>query len=169
MLMILLRYGRLDSTEEAITHARVLLSVLHPRKNSCPETATKVVPALQRGLPVVSNVHVQRTIKSHAAGECQTPSHCAGSTSNSSCWFVCGEAHVDSAEAFATAVCALLVDDAVWTEASAAALQYSKLVRCLPQCVPCLLLACCMCEAWRCLTCRCRCRGRAHGTTCWIR
>jgi len=120
----------LDSTEEAITQARVLLSVLHPHKNNCPETATKVIPALQRGLPVVSNVHVDRTISSRAAGECQPPSHCPSSGSNSSsCWFVCGEAHVDSPEAFAAAVCSLLLDDAVWAAASAAALQHAKLVR----------------------------------------
>ena len=126
---MLLRFGRLDSSEQAITHARVLLSVLHPFKNNCPETATKVVPALQRGLPVVSNVHIDRTISSRAAGECQPHPHCPASSSNSSCCFVCGEAHVDSPEAFASAVCSLLLDDAVWAKASGAALEYAKLVR----------------------------------------
>ncbi len=106
----------------------MLLSVLHPHKNNCPETATKVVPALQRGLPVVSNVHIDRTIRSRAAGECDVSSRCVGSNYTSACRFACGEAHVDSPEAFATAVCSLLVDDSLWSEASRAALDYAKLV-----------------------------------------
>ncbi len=145
----------------------MLLSVLHPHKNNCPETATKVVPALQRGLPVVSNVHVDRTIRSRAAGECETPSHCAGSNPNSTCLFVCGEARVDSPEAFATAVCSLLIDNTLWSKASRAALDYSKLV------------GACMCRispppvsfAAQLVILRHfgRCRGRGRGMTYWIR
>jgi hypothetical protein len=77
----------------------------------------------------VSNVHIDRTIRSPATGECQLPSHCAPLHSNSSCWFVCGEAHVDSPEDFATAVCSLLLDDSVWSKASVSALNYAKQVR----------------------------------------
>jgi hypothetical protein len=139
---LLCRYGRLESTKEAITQARVMLSVLHPHKNNCSETATKVVPALQRGLPIMSNVHIDRTIRGRTADECRPPSHCIPPNANSSCRFVCGEAHVESPEAFAATVCSLLVDDSVWAQASAAALEYSKLV-CFARTLLCIVLVAC--------------------------